>query len=291
MTTWCVARSVRAAGSASTRASTPRSPVPLPRLSRVWAALLYAGEGAAASHETAAELWGLLDVPERVVHVTVPVARRVAGLDDVRVHYAHRLAESRHPTRIPPVVRVEDTVLDLVDQATSAQAAMSWVTRACQRRRTTSERLGMALDARKKIRWRAATQRVLSEVTIGAESPLEIAYLRRVERPHGLPEGRRQARVRLMGRSQWTDVLYDAFHTIVELDGRVAHPDHERFRDHRRDNQSTVHGRSTLRYGWVDTTTDSCRVAQQVAAVLVANGWQGRPRRCGQWCTVDAVAA
>lgn len=36
---------------------------------------------------------------------------------------------------------------------------------------------------------------MLSDVDTGAESPLELRHLRRVERAHGLPQGRRQRRV------------------------------------------------------------------------------------------------
>src|SRR5580658_8502972 len=41
----------------------------------LWAALLRAGEGAALSHWTAAELWGLVSQPAEAVHVTVPAER------------------------------------------------------------------------------------------------------------------------------------------------------------------------------------------------------------------------
>jgi hypothetical protein len=46
----------------------------LPREARLWAALRRAGEGAMLSHETAAEVHGLIDRPAgQTVHVTVPL--------------------------------------------------------------------------------------------------------------------------------------------------------------------------------------------------------------------------
>lgn len=170
---------------------------PLTRDASIWAALLYAGDGAAASHWTAAELWGLLDHPEPVIHVTIGVERRVLSLADVRIHYAYRLPMSRHPGCAPPRTRVEDTVLDLSDLATSPRDVEGWVTRACQRRLTTPTRLVAALRSRKKIRWRKMIDSLLTDVAAGAESPLELGYLRNVERGHGLPTGKRQVRYRL----------------------------------------------------------------------------------------------
>lgn len=264
---------------------------PLTRSAQVWAALLYAGAGATVSHETAAELWGLVDQPGHGVHVTIGVDRRVRSLVGVQIHYSYRLDTTRHPNRRPPVTNVEETVLDLVDQAERPEDAEMWVIRACQRRRTTPERLGTALDARKKIRWRSEVQRLLVDVSTGAESPLEIAYAQRVERAHGLPPGRRQRRRRFGQQSRRSDVEYEDFRTVVELDGLTGHTEEGRFRDYQRDNDTSVRGRVTLRYGWTDTTTRSCHVAWQVAEVLKANGWQGRPRPCGPFCAVGELAA
>jgi very-short-patch-repair endonuclease len=262
----------------------------LPRDAVIWAALLYAGRGATASHETAAELWGLAD-PQSVVHVTIPVERRVPSIPGVQIHYAHRLPTSRHPLQSPPVTTVEDTVLDLIDRCVRMDEVQMWVTRACQRRRTTPERLGLALDDRKKIRWRVATSKLIAEVSSGAETPLEVAYARRVERAHGLPVGRRQRHRHAGLRSQWSDVEYEDYRTVVELDGRVGHVEDGRFRDHRRDNAASLRGDVTLRYGWSDTTSNSCHVAAEVAAVLRRNGWSGSPRPCGPGCVIHQAAA
>jgi len=44
----------------------------------LWAAVLRAGRGAVLSHQTAAELWGLADAPNSLIHVTIPSDRRVS---------------------------------------------------------------------------------------------------------------------------------------------------------------------------------------------------------------------
>ncbi len=58
----------------------------LPRMATLWAAVLAAGTGATLSHATAAELAGLADQADTVVHVSIPGHRRVSGLDGVVIH-------------------------------------------------------------------------------------------------------------------------------------------------------------------------------------------------------------
>lgn len=259
---------------------------PLSRDTRLWAALVYAGSGATLSHETAAEQWGLEDPRAEVVHVTIPVDRRVRSLPTVRIHYAHRLNSSRDPAQVPPVTNVEDTILDLVDNARDANEVLMWLTRGCQRRRTTPERLGLSLESRMKIKWREDSEEILADVSDGSETSQEIAYARDVERAHGLPRGARQRHRRVGGRSQYSDVEYVEFRTIVELDGRIGHVEEGAFRDHRRDNASALRGWTTLRYGRPDTSDRSCAVALEVSKVLRVNGWTGRPKPCGPHCVI-----
>ncbi|WP_207782724.1 type IV toxin-antitoxin system AbiEi family antitoxin domain-containing protein [Phytoactinopolyspora limicola] len=255
----------------------------------VWAAIVRAGPGAVASHHTAAYLDGVADDPGPVVHITVPADRRVRGrIEGVRIHYAHRLGRTRHPTRFPPRTRPEETVLDIVDTIRRARDVETWVTRLCQRRVSTPERLAAALGLRKKIKWRPMLESMLSDVADGAESPLELRHMRRVERGHGLPVGTRQRRV-AGGRVIWVDVDHDEFALRIELDGRVGHVEDGRFRDRRRDNVATVDGRATLRYGHADIFGGPCAVAAEQARVLAMRGWRGRARPCGPDCSLPMI--
>jgi hypothetical protein len=86
------------------------------------------------------------------------------------------------------------------------------------------------------------------------------------------------------------DVRYRRWSTVVELDGRAAHPVEEAFRDFRRDNRVVVAGDVVLRYGWRDVACHPCEVAAQVAEVLQARGWPGPPRVCGSGCPVNPAA-
>ena len=152
-----------------------------------------------------------------------PPGASAAGL---RVHYALHLAAIRHPARLPPVVRVEDTVLDLVDRPTTTDAQIiDLVLRACQRRITTPAHLAVALDARKKIRRRALVSDLIAEAATGVASTLERGYHRDVEVAHGLPTGHRNRTEGRPGRRRYRDIRYLEFQLVVELDGRGAPSD------------------------------------------------------------------
>ncbi|MDW5328967.1 type IV toxin-antitoxin system AbiEi family antitoxin domain-containing protein [Plantactinospora sp. KLBMP9567] len=259
---------------------------PLPRPAVLWAALLYAGDGAMLSHSSAGELVGLVDTPVPAVHVTIPHGRRLRPVAGVVVHRSRRTAGARHPSRLPPQTRVEETVLDLAHAARDLDQALGWLTRACAQRLTTSDRIGRALRSRRRMRWRPELLTALADVATGCHSWLELRYLRKVERPHGLPRGvRQQARTRRGGR-WYDDVRYADHATVVELDGCAAHPEASRARDRRRDNAAIVDGLNVLRYGSADVIERPCETAVQIASTLRRHGWTGPVNRCGPSCRV-----
>jgi hypothetical protein len=257
------------------------------RQAMLWAAVLRAGPGAALSYQTAAELDGLLDHPAPMIHVTIPATRRATSIRDVVVHTRLNAEQARHPARLPPRTRLEETVLDLTDHCDDIVAAMDWVSRALGRRLTTQDKLSRAAAQRAQLRWRADLTRMLSPDLAGIHSALEFRYYRDVERPHRLPAGKRQAPARSGGRTAYRDVLYDEYGLIVELDGKIAHPDDGRWADISRDNAAAADGRLTLRYGHRHLTCSACLVAAQVADVLRLRGWPGPPRRCSSQCPVS----
>jgi hypothetical protein len=261
---------------------------PRRELVRVWAAVLYCGDQAAAGGRTALWLHGVLDRPPDAVTVCVPTGRRVAAQPGLVVERRRRMAEWTHPTAAPQRLRLEEALLDAVAQAARPADVVSLVVRATQRRLTTAARLRECLARRRGHRWRALLGAVLAEVEDGVQSPLEGQYLRRVERAHTLPRGRRNLGEAEAGRRRYRDVGYDPWLLVVELDGREAHPDDQRFRDMRRDNAVVLSGRVSLRFGWHDVVSDPCGVASQVGAALRAQGWGGRPTPCSPSCPLPA---
>jgi very-short-patch-repair endonuclease len=177
---------------------------------------------------------------------------------------------------------VEDTVLDLIQAARTFDEAYAWICRAIGRRRTTADRIRLAMEARKKMRWRREIALALGEADGGALSVLEYRYVRRVERPHKLPTARRQARVSQSTGNRYLDNLYEGYGVCVELDGTAAHPADEQWRDKRRDTANAVRGIQTLRFGITDLGDRRCETADAVAAVLRSRGWPGPVHRCSR---------
>ena len=86
---------------------------PLEWHARVSAAVLYCGEGAVASHRTAARLHGLVDQDPHGIEVLIPANRRVAQPSQIRLATCVDVAGRTAPSGWPSRTSVEDTVLDL----------------------------------------------------------------------------------------------------------------------------------------------------------------------------------
>lgn len=244
-----------------------------PALAR--AGTLLGGDHARLGPEASGHVWRLRPEPT-TVDVLVPYAtpRTVTGpWRFVRERAGCRSGSVGDPPRLTAV----DTVLDLTAHADDGEV-VALVTRAVQQRLTTTDQLREGLAGRPRHSTRALLDSLLVDVANGVESGLELRYLRDVERAHGLPTGtRNQYRGGLRYRS---DVRYDDFAVLVELDGRLGHEGSGRFRDYRRDNAFALQSLVTLRYGWYDVVDLPCHVAAQVAAVLHSRGWDGVPSRC-----------
>jgi hypothetical protein len=262
---------------------------PIDASHQVWGALLYAGRGSAACCSTALWLFGVLDTMPEILHVAIPEARRVKSLANVRMHRRralNRVETPVHPVATPPRIRVEESLLDECARLTEDEL-VGLILRATQRRRTTPARLEGALAARSFQPRRSLIRDVLADAEAGVASPLEAHYRRRVEAPHRLPVGARNLLdVSHQGRKRFRDVEYQRWGLIVELDGREAHPADEAFRDMRRDNDTALSGRVTLRFGWRDVVGEPCASAAQVGLALQQRGWPGCPRPCSATCPI-----
>jgi very-short-patch-repair endonuclease len=263
---------------------------PIARATRCWAAVLHGGTCATLSHETAAELAGLASEPAGSIHITIPSRRFIDRQPGVVVHRSARVESTRHPSRTPPQTRIEETVVDLTQQACSIDEAVGWLDRACRKRLTTPGRLLATMGERGRLRWRAELTDALTEVSAGCQSELERRYYRRVERAHHLPIGERQARTDAGNGRRYDDVRYRQWRLIIELDGRVAHPSENRRYDQRRDNDSVLAGDRVLRFGWGDVMDHPCATAVKIATVLRLDGWRGKVRGCGPGCELNGRA-
>jgi hypothetical protein len=258
---------------------------PLTRDARLWAALRKAGDGAMLSHETAAEVHGLIDKPASgTIHITVAAGRRPVRRGSARGVVIHRSGQSRPQLPITwklPRTRIEDTVLDLIDAAPTFQNAYGWIARAVTRDLATVGMLRAALATRRRARYRAELAVAFGASDDGVRSGLELRYARDVERAHGLPSAERQARREFAGRAHYRDNWYAEYCVCVEVDGPAYHRDEQVWKDKRRDNLNLAEdGAETFRFGPVEVTELACESAAMVASALARNGWKGIPRPC-----------
>ena len=249
---------------------------PVSWTANAWAGVLIGGDFARIGGLAAAHLHGLVDDAPKVIDVLVSPASR-PRLDGTW-RFVRESDGWRSPRTIgsPPRTTIDDTVLDLIAESRDEAEVIGWITGAVQNRLTTPAHLRAALSRRSRIPFRSALDAVINDTAVGARSPLELRYLRDVERAHDLPSGRRQVRRR---RTE-CDVWYEDYALLVELDGRRGHEGAGAFRDMRRDNSATTDGLATLRYGYRDVFGSPCEVAAQVAENLARRGWPGPFGRC-----------
>ena len=239
----------------------------------VRAGLLIAGPGSTIGGGASAYLIGIADRPE-LIDVWAPRASVCRNRSAPHPWVFHRGTRSQIGN--PPHASVEETVLDLCAHE-SADGISSWVGRALGKYRTTPERLLGALTTAGNLQNRRLIAEYIEASGPGTHSALESRYLRDVERAHGLPEGRRQKPV---SEDTKSDVAYEDYRAIVELDGRAWHWGVNQNRDSLRDAKHLSMGWVTMRFGWADMVSRSCRIAALVADVLTMRGWQGALRRC-----------
>ncbi|GGD17811.1 hypothetical protein GCM10007231_16060 [Nocardioides daphniae] len=235
-----------------------------------------------------AALWGpsalaAMDAREPVndtpLHLAVDHERRVAQLTGVVLHRVVGLEPRVRWSASPPRMHVEEAALDVAVTAGDEFAAVAALADVVQRRLTTPARLSATLDRRVRLAHRGWLTDVLADLEEGSDSVLEHRYLVRVERRHGLPHGRRQAR--LPGAAAVHDVLYEGARVIVELDGRAHHSlARDRFADLDRDAVALLAGHVTVRLGWGQVVGQPCRTAARLAALLAQRGWEGSLRPC-----------
>ena len=116
-------------------------------VARMWGAHLALGPASVVGGSTAAAYWGLVEELTGPVEVVLPdgCSRAARGVRVRRVPQPSALA---HPARQPPVLSVDNTVLELVRAAATDGDAVEVALRSIRLRLTTPDRLLEAADAR-----------------------------------------------------------------------------------------------------------------------------------------------
>lgn len=239
------------------------------------------------SHQTAAYLHGLRKDPPEILDVAAP---RSAGLRSTPRCRIRRPTAALTRTGTPQRTSLEQTVVDLIDDATTTAEVLDILIAAIQKRLNPTTFMSQ-LSRHPRVRNREFALRLLEITDDGVESHLELEYRRRVERAHGLPHAVGQKRERIRGRWIRSDCWYQGFRVRVELDGELAHPGRATDADLVRDNDVLItRDESTLRYRWPHVHSTPCDAAGQVGAALRRRGWRGRMKQCCPNCRAVEVA-
>ena len=249
---------------------------PLTEEQRAWAAVLHFAPAALCLESALPR-----PDPRKPIHVAVGLERNVRPVDGVRVHRVAHLDVRRHPTALPPRVRIEHAAIDVALAQPDVAAAFRVLAHVCQTRQTKPSLIAAALRGRPQVPRRQLLLELLDDLDTGACSVLEREYLR-LERLHGLPTARRQRRDTLRGRPYYRDVPYEDYALDVELDGRAFHDTAgARDADLERDLDTVVDtGCLTVRLGYGQVFTHGCRTIAKVATLLKQRGWTDEPVRC-----------
>lgn len=244
---------------------------------RALAALFAAGSAAALTHGSAAYLHGLAPQPA-VLEIGIPAQRRVATRPGMVVRRYAAIDARTDERAWPWRTTVEHTVLDLAARS-SLDRAVSLAASASQRRLTSARALRATLVARGPHRWHLELAEALAVIIDGAESTMEVRFVGDVVGRHGLPAATVQAAPD--PRRPWrSDVAFEEYRVLMELDGKLGHEGWNRTIDARRDRSTAGRGWLTARAGWTDVAFTPCLLAIEVGDVLRVRGWSGTVRPC-----------
>ncbi|MGH2870557.1 MAG: DUF559 domain-containing protein, partial [Solirubrobacteraceae bacterium] len=239
----------------------------LTRRAMLVAVLLYAGDDAVLSHDSAAGVWGLTPAPAPWVEVTV-IGRHVRNAAGVRVHRSSGLDRSEVRLRDGlPVTAPARTLIDRAGQVDDGEIEAE-LAQARVLRLVSDRELRSALDRHQTRAGVARLRRVLEDegghtVTRSQAERRLLALLATAQLPG--PE----VNVHLHGFE--VDVLWRAQRLVVEFDGRQFHGHPAAFeRDRRRDQVLLAAGYRVLRVTWRQLEDEPVALVVRIGQALAA---------------------
>jgi hypothetical protein len=247
---------------------------PLTPLQQQWASVLGAGRRSALCGRSAATHHGLDGWDDGRIHVLVERGTTPPQPPlPVVVHESRRYFPriDPHPVRVPPMTRVERSLVDAAAWTRQARSACGLVIAGVQQRLTNPGRLLDELRTVGAVRHRPLLRRVLGDVEGGAQALSEVDFGRLCRR-HGLPVPVRQSvRLDSQGRRRYVDVQLRTRRgkqMLVEIDGAVHLIVGTYWSDMARANEIVIAGQSLLRFPTVALYLDELAVVDQLRRSL-----------------------
>ena len=260
---------------------------PLTERQMLRAALLRAGPQAALAGLTAAALDGFTGFNGKKPFVNRPIyllapygyKRRTPPLNlTVVTRYSRELTDlDVHPGRQPRRTRIARSLIDAAAWMPTERGAMAVLAAGVQQRLVRAEDLSQVVDRMGALHRRKLIRKTIGDIAGGNEALSELDFTRQVIRAFHLPEpGRQAARRDSAGRRRWTDVAWDDYKIVVEIDG-AQHTDDplQRWDDMERDIDLGLDGYQTLRFpAWLIRTNPE-HVARKILEALHRAGYRG----------------
>jgi len=185
---------------------------------RVWAAVLYGGDGAAVSGDALVRLLSGRGEEPEFVDVAVPERSHRQPRGFFRPHRCSELPDLLHPVGAPPQLRIAPGVLHSAAWAPTDRAGEWRVAAAVQRRLVTVPQLRATLRLLPELPRRDVIELVLDDVELGAHARTELDFLAFLRR-HRLPlPDRLQLKVRANG-VRYLDAWWERQRVAAEIDG------------------------------------------------------------------------
>ena len=252
---------------------------PMTRLAAAIAAL-----PAVVSHESAAQMHGLIVKPSGLPTVTIQhrFSNRFPG---VIVHESTDLAPHHVVTvNALPTTSSPRTILDVVN-AIGPRALRRLIENSIIRRIVTLDEVrAVFVEVGRRGRPGTAAMRTVLESMTGGLCVPESELERRLEtllREAGLPPPLSQLRPHWLSSIEGrVDFAYADHRLIIECDGRRWHTTQEAFqRDRHRDNLAQIEGWTVLRFTWADVTERPSQVIASIRRVISRTSAWSEARR------------
>ncbi len=222
----------------------------LTREGHLMAAVLSAGPGAAVSHTSAADLWGIRPSTGRMIHLTVP--RKVRPRGGVRLHLSRLPKDEIEILLGIPVTSPGRTLLDnaaiLPEPGTARALERTETLRITDRAPLSELLLRHPRHPGARTLSRLANQAIRNPTRSEFENRFQ-EFIHEI----GLPPPEINVSMLLDGRRVEVDCLWRAAEFVVELDGYQTHGTKAAFiRDRRKDRRLRAAGFTVMRLTWWD---------------------------------------